>query len=133
MDGKYHPDSSFGVLYSNTSGYVSYQRAARGGCLIDAFCSVMKNEAMNGKKQRHLHEMIVDIRRQVKHNSGIMNSNGNGDITQLLDFHGTLESHIYFGKNRFGHELDAAQQKYKKLELEISSTADNVNELKKER
>ena len=130
---KFHPDSSFAVLYSNTSGYVSYQRGPRGGCLIDAFCKVMKNQAMNGKKQKHFHEMIVDIRRQVKHNSGIMNGNNNGDITQLVDFHGTLEWHIYFGVSKFGYEIDAAEKKYEKLQLQISSATDNINHLRKER
>ena len=121
------------MLYSNTSGYVSYQTKSKGGCLIDAFCKIMKNEVMNGKRQRHLHEIIVDIRQQVKQNSGIIKGNNNGDITQLLAFHDTLEWYIYFGINKLGNKMDAAKQEHKKLRLQISSATENINYLKKQR
>ena len=115
LDNKFHVDSSFTILYSNTLG--------NGGYLINGFCKILKQEIMNREKEKDLHEMIVDIRRQVKYNSGI---NNNGNITQCVDFRDTLEWHIYFGVNEFNRAVSREKQSQVKHEPDAANSANSL-------
>ena len=69
----YHPSTNRAILYSNVSDYKSYQHKTECGALIRAFCTIVTNEAHCRVGQRHLHELILDIQKQTKINTGMTN------------------------------------------------------------
>ena len=94
-DSMSHSHADMAIIFSNFEGFV-VNDSDYGGCLTRAIEKVFEKPELI--QSLSLHDLIFDIRKQTKINAGT----GNKDYKwspQTVDFHETLDSKVYFGKN----------------------------------